>query len=365
MQPLDEEMIDFAGVLGSGARPSLRAVVYHHIADTSSSLVDQLGVSTPPDVFEANVRRMAREYNVVRLDDVLSGELPPRALLITFDDGYRSVANVALPILRRLGLPSVFFITGECLERDSLPLDNLLSHICASVSLDRLGAALDPDANRTGTFSQLLDLVAAMPYSRRLSVRDELAGRFELNQARLRDKSGLFLDREDLAGLAAYGCEVANHGHTHLFCRAIVDETAAHSQLVEHVQLLASLTGRPVRAFSYPYGHRNDATPMVERVLRESGHEASFLNESRPNLRGCVGPLWDRISLDGCQPWRIRPELELIPTLRLWRDRLRGMAEPTWHEQFRSRPVRSSRRSAECRAGGHPACSAHSSGIAP
>ena len=40
-----------------------------------------------------------------------------------------------MPILRRLGLPSVFFITGECLERDSLPLDNLLSHLCASVPI--------------------------------------------------------------------------------------------------------------------------------------------------------------------------------------------------------------------------------------
>lgn len=133
----------------------------------------------------------------------------------------------------------------------------------------------------------------------------------------------MFLDRENLSGLAAYGCEVANHARTHLFCRAIVDETTARSELVEHVRLLESLTGRPVRAFSYPYGHRHDATPMVERVLRESGHEASFLAESRPNLRGCVGPLWNRISLDGCQPRRVRRELELIPTLRLWRDRLR------------------------------------------
>jgi peptidoglycan/xylan/chitin deacetylase (PgdA/CDA1 family) len=61
---------------------------------------------------------MARDYEVVSLETVLSGELPRRALLITFDDGYRSIAEVALPILRRLGLPSVFFVTGECLERD-------------------------------------------------------------------------------------------------------------------------------------------------------------------------------------------------------------------------------------------------------
>ena len=135
---------------GSGACRPLRVVLYHHVSDQGSSLVDQLGVSTPPDVFEAHVRRMARDYEVVSLDAVLSGEFPHRALLITFDDGYRSVAEVALPILRRLGLPSVFFVTGECLERDSLPLDNLLSHLSASVGFDRLGSGARPRRTRHG-----------------------------------------------------------------------------------------------------------------------------------------------------------------------------------------------------------------------
>ena len=313
-------------VFGSGARPRLRAVLYHHITANASSLVDRLAVSTPPDVFESHIRKMARDYEFVSLDDVLSGQLPRRALLITFDDGYRSVAEVALPILRRLGAPSVFFVTGACLERDSLPLDNLLSHLCASVGLDRVGTALDPYWRGTGSFSQLLDLVAAMPYDRRLTVGDELAERFELDQASLRSESGMFLNPDDLAGLAAYGCEVANHTRTHVFCRSIVDETSAHDELVEHARRLESRTGRPVRAFSYPYGFRDDARPIVERVLRESGHEALFLAESRPHLSGAHGRLWNRVALDGCPVWRIGAELEVLPALRARRDRLRKAA---------------------------------------
>ena len=67
-----------------------------------------------------------------------------------------------------------------------------------------------------------------MPYGRRLGVGNELAERFDLDQARLRAESGMFLDPEDLAGLAEYGCEVANHTRTHLFCRSIADEESAH-----------------------------------------------------------------------------------------------------------------------------------------
>jgi peptidoglycan/xylan/chitin deacetylase (PgdA/CDA1 family) len=306
------------------ARPGLRAVLYHHIADHASSMVDRLAVTTPPDVFEAHVRRMARDYQVVSLDDVLSKELPRRALLITFDDGYRSVAEVALPILRDLGLPSVFFVTGECLRPDTPPLDNLLSHLCASVGIARVGAALNPNGRPTGTFPELLDLVAAMPYERRLAVGDELAEHFDLDGAGLRADSRLFLDPADLAGLAAYGCEVANHSRTHVYCRSIVDETSAKTELVEHARWLESLTARSVRAFSYPYGRRDDATPIVERVLRESGHEAVFLAESRPHLTGPLGRLWNRVTLDGCPAWRLVLDIELKPTLRAGRDRMRG-----------------------------------------
>ena len=82
--------------------------------------------------------------------------------------------DVGLPILRRLSLPSVLFITGVCFDSWSLPLDNLLSYICRVVGLDLLGAAINPAAARPGTFQQLLGLVAALPYGRRLAAGDAL-----------------------------------------------------------------------------------------------------------------------------------------------------------------------------------------------
>jgi peptidoglycan/xylan/chitin deacetylase (PgdA/CDA1 family) len=313
---------------GPRARPSLRAVLYHHIASTLSSLVDRLGVTTAPGVFESHLRKLARDYEIVSLGTVLSGKLPRRALLLTFDDGYRSFVDSALPLLRKLGLPSVLFVTGASLDQSTLPLDNLLSYLCATVGLERLAAALDPRARDIRTFVQLLDVLASMPYGRFAGVGDELATRFEVDRRALRAESGIFMEPEDLAGLAAGGCEIANHTRSHLFCRSIPDEDVAREEIVEHARRLERLTGRPVRAFGYPYGRRRDATPMVERVLRESGHGASFLAEARLNPNVGNGPLWDRIRLDGYASWRLGPQLSLLPVLRDGRDRLRGAAQP-------------------------------------
>ena len=44
---------------------------------------------------------------------------------------------------------------------------------------------------------------------------------------------------------------------------------------------------------------------MVERILRESGHSASFLAESRLHLNGGAGRVWNRVRLDGYATWRV------------------------------------------------------------
>ena len=41
----------------------------------------------------------------------------PRSVWITFDDGHRSNAEIALPILKQLGLRGIFFITTDWIGR--------------------------------------------------------------------------------------------------------------------------------------------------------------------------------------------------------------------------------------------------------
>ena len=46
--------------------------------------------------------------------------LPARPVLVTFDDGYRSVKTVARPILERHGVPAVLFLCTEAVEQRRL-----------------------------------------------------------------------------------------------------------------------------------------------------------------------------------------------------------------------------------------------------
>jgi len=66
-----------------------------------------------PSDFDGQVRRLARRgYTAVTLRAVWDhwrgkGELPPRPVVFTFDDGYRSIVTRAMPVLRARGWPGV------------------------------------------------------------------------------------------------------------------------------------------------------------------------------------------------------------------------------------------------------------------
>jgi peptidoglycan/xylan/chitin deacetylase (PgdA/CDA1 family) len=60
-----------------------------------------------------------RTLSLAELEDYLAGrtELPPKPVVITFDDGYRDTYEVALPILKRYGFKSTVFVILNAAER--------------------------------------------------------------------------------------------------------------------------------------------------------------------------------------------------------------------------------------------------------
>jgi len=299
----------------------LRVVLYHHLGDESNALLDGLGVSTAPDVFEQHLQWLTRRYETVDLETVLSGRLPRRSLLITFDDGYRSVLDVAGPILKRLGLPSLMFVSAAFVAPDSLPLDNLMSALAHTEGVADLERAMTGCEPAGRTLKDLIASTAEWPYEERLRLEGELAARFDVDLRRLRAESRLFLDHTDLPRFAAIDCELGNHTRSHVFSRMIVDEDACEHELIEHKRQLEAWSGAPIRSFSYPYGYLCDATPMIERVLAASGHRARFLVGARPN-GGRQFPIWNRVSLDGVPMSHLGLALNLLPRLRAAKDRV-------------------------------------------
>jgi len=76
-----------------------------------------------PGALEAQVRSLLeREFRPVTFAELVAGSPDERLLAITFDDGYRSVAERALPLLDRLAAPATAFVCPGLVEERALRL---------------------------------------------------------------------------------------------------------------------------------------------------------------------------------------------------------------------------------------------------
>ena len=99
---------------------TLTILSYHEIAERGDALIPQYAVT--PANFAAQMQWLkASGHHFVGMSDVLASEsgkhpLPPDAVLVTFDDGYRSVYTQAFPVLKAMHIPSVVALVGSWLE---------------------------------------------------------------------------------------------------------------------------------------------------------------------------------------------------------------------------------------------------------
>ena len=301
--------------------PNVRIVLYHNIAETESAFERGLGVTTRPEIFRQHVDYYRRNYDVIDLETLLSGKLPPRPLLITFDDCYRSVLDAARDILAPAGLPSLFFINSSLVGGERLSLDNIIAWAANTHGIEAVCSALALDPADNPSVGALVDhLLSRCTARERAELRVRLAEAFPLPPEEMAKRAPM-LTRDDLRELSKYGVEIGNHTAGHVHCGAL-DPSEYEAELVESKKALETLSGAAVRSFSVAYGHERDLPPAVLRTLRESGHRAIFLVHARRNSARKAPDIWYRVSFrnEGVRtiPWR----LEALPLLRTIRHKL-------------------------------------------
>jgi peptidoglycan/xylan/chitin deacetylase (PgdA/CDA1 family) len=323
----------------------LRCVLFHHVAEEDGPFTRGLGVTTHPAAFEAAVRFLAAHFAPVSLDRVLDPgrPLPERAVLVTFDDAYGSVPRRAAPILARHGVPAVFFVNAGLLGHRALALDNLLCWRAQQGGLPALAEAAARAGLERPRFASLrevvLGFVPGLARDEQLRFHEALLSQGGSDPLALAREADLYASEAEIAALAAGGVEIASHTWSHAWCRSL-SGPELEAELGANRSAIERLTGRPVRAFSVPYGSSRDLTPPLLAALERAGAPALFLVEGRANPRGPRLDRIDRVSLRATTDAGRFFEIEVAPRLRR---SLRPAARLRY--QWLRRPV--SRRSAQ------------------
>jgi peptidoglycan/xylan/chitin deacetylase (PgdA/CDA1 family) len=302
---------------------SLTAVLYHGIADAETPFEQGLGVLTRPDVFESHVRYFAKNYDIVGIDDVMSGKLPRKALLITFDDCYRSSISYVKEILHPRQMRCLLLTNPSLLKNGGIALDNAIAYSISKAGIEAVSAVAEVPVTPGSTINTLIGgPLMLLSASERDRIRTKLLAMFPPTQTEL-DTRLAIASEDDLAECGQFGVDIGNHTAGHVACRSLRPDEFA-TEIDEARRTLQRITGQAVRAFSVPYGHEKDLTVPVLRALRESGHDAIFLVQARSNMFKLASDIWYRVSLHN-EPVKDLPlRLNYLPFARGLRRKFLG-----------------------------------------
>ena len=246
-------------------------LVYHRVgpaAPTGCEIVP----SVPADVFRTQLQALAEVYDLVTLDEIVRGDRPREAahrkgragVAVTFDDDLPSHAEHALPVLRELGVPATFFLSGRVLHGLGPYWFQQLEALLVAYGERRAAALLHLPERR----ARELVLSCERDADLRRRVSDVAAGLAIPG----------ILKRDAIAALSAGGMTIGFHTVEHDLLPELTG-AALDNAVSRGREDLAAAAGAAVHYFAYPHGK---ADTRSAAAVRRAGFNAAFTGFPQP-----------------------------------------------------------------------------------
>jgi peptidoglycan/xylan/chitin deacetylase (PgdA/CDA1 family) len=323
----------FAALLDLISRWSGRAVglvvVYHRIGERQEDRHAHLVAALGSGLFEDQLRHLERRYRLVPASELVRAVAARRRgqrfpVSVTFDDDLPSHVRVAMPILRRAGIPAAFFLSGASLSRPFAfwweRLQVAFDRGLLGADELRLWAGPGPASTRQPDIRTVARAIEAMPPERRDQVADGLLDRLGS------DPPDAGLEAAGVRALVDAGFEIGFHTLRHDPLPPLDDEGLKRA-MVEGRAELEALLPHPITMISYPHGK---ADLRVAAAARGAGYLFGFTNAPDPLV-----PATDPLLIG-----RLYPTYESVGQFAMEVSRtLRKSRSSRWRAQ--SRPRRS------------------------
>jgi peptidoglycan/xylan/chitin deacetylase (PgdA/CDA1 family) len=289
-----------AGIRHARKRGCIPMLLYHSVRDLPENAARHtcfmaMGMVVERGRFEAHMDFLSRSATVIGLDEVAihlqeGTRLPPDAVVLTFDDGFRDNAAVAAPILRRHGFRATFFPIGSLFDSTTLPWPHALYHMLDALEGKPFRIALPDFPCAAGALltengklrlaRSLKPRLETLPPGVRESVLKALCERNGLPVSLLRCE-GMFMSGADLHRLSAEGHLIGGHSMQHLPLPGL-PPAACREEAAQNRMRLRTFGVNDFASFAYPYGSHDAG---VRRTVRESGFDCGVTTSEGLNIR--------------------------------------------------------------------------------
>ncbi|WP_421862694.1 polysaccharide deacetylase family protein [Motiliproteus sp.] len=297
-------------LLGMGyrlvCRQRLAILIYHQVLDQPDPI--------RPDVpdraeFQWQMELIKRRFTPLGLAEAVQrlrqGTLPPGAVCVTFDDGYRDNLEVALPVLQQTGVPATVFVSTAFCQGENMWNDRVIDLVdqmpfettdfglvdCGSLALE----TIEQKRQACGT---LLGKLKYQQPEQRLQKIEALYRHFGLAEA-----APKMMSDNQVIELAEAGIEIGAHTVDHPILKVLSPEQQ-FQQMADSKAYLEQLIGRPVTGFAYPNGKPGvDYDQVTIDQLSRIGFDYAV-----STAWGSNGPNQSHYELKRFTPWEKTPQ---------------------------------------------------------
>jgi peptidoglycan/xylan/chitin deacetylase (PgdA/CDA1 family) len=253
----------------SGANGFPLVINYHRVVeDFASSAENSIhSMLVSRTMLEQHLDWLGRRYRFISLDE-LGARLEARegredpVVAITFDDGYRDFYDLALPLLRRKGIPAAVFVVTDLVGTNRMQIHDKLHLLLARQT--------EPDSGTLTPFQATRALLESLPQAEIQKVIQALEPEVPIAEDTLRPFYSLTWEMLDEMSRA--GITIGSHTRTHVLMthesrQRVIAEVAESRKEIE------GRLGTIVQHFAYPGGLFN--TAVVEAVA-EAGYRFGY-----------------------------------------------------------------------------------------
>jgi len=267
-------------------------VMYHYVRDLQHSRYPEIKGLSKHD-FEKQIQYIKKHYNIISgselMDTITKGaQLPPRSLVLTFDDGYIDHFTEVFPVLDRENLPGCFFPPAKCILEHKVLDVNKIHFVLATNSENR--PIVEYILNQIDENRSHYNLLASKAYWKKFGkpsrfdtaevafckhmLQNELP--LELRQIIINElfsqyvtkdeayfSQELYMSLDQIKTLQRHGMYVGSHGYDHC-CLNSLSTQQQEREIDQSLRFLESIGADLCRwIISYPYGVYNNSLISV------------------------------------------------------------------------------------------------------
>ncbi|WP_206064503.1 polysaccharide deacetylase family protein [Neptunomonas sp. XY-337] len=281
----------------------LSILIYHRVLERP----DFLRASEPTVAsFDWQMGLLKRYFEPLSLSDALAklkaGVLPKNAVCVTFDDGYADNATLALPILKKHGIPATIFVSTGFLDGGRMWNDTVIEAVRVSDQLDLtavdLGVfELSSEDQKLQALGELLKSIKYQPLEKRVDILACIE-----SQVSDRLPTDLMMTSDQVRWVESEGIEIGAHTINHPILTEL-DSGQARYEILEGKQQLEGILGKPVQWFAYPNGKRGVDYDLTHRsLIEELGFDGAVSTDW-----GVTTASSDQYQLRRFTPWDNKP----------------------------------------------------------